>query len=139
MAGNIAPIWTKVGDIQWNDAPIVTANITTDLTSGSISLIFTADATNGGYVQKLRFRPLGTNIATVARIWINNGSATGTSVNNVLWDEISLAISTASATTALSIYEIPMNLALPPGYAIYVTVGTTVAAGYDCIAIGGKY
>ena len=139
MAGNIAPIWTKVGDIQWNDAPIATANTTTDLTSGTISLIFTADATNGGYVQKLRFRPLGTNIATVARVWINNGSDTATSANNTLWDEISLAITTVSQTTALSIYEIPINIALPPGYRIYVTVGTTVAAGYDCIAIGGKY
>lgn len=139
MAGNTAPIWTKVGDIQWNDSPILTANATTDLTSGTISLIFTADATNGGYIQKLRFRSLGTNIATVARIWINNGGDTATSANNTLWDEVSLAISTASTTTALSVYETPMNLALPPGYAIYVTLGTTVAAGYDCIAIGGKY
>ncbi len=139
MAGNAAPIWTRVGDIQWNTAPIATANTTTDLTSGTSYLIFTADATNGGYLQKLRFRPLGTNIATVARIWINNGSDIATADNNTLWDEISLAVTTVSQTTALSIYEIPVNVALPPGYRIYVTVGTTVAAGYDCIAIAGKY
>ena len=139
MAGNVTPIWTRVGDIQWNTAPILTGNTTTDLTGGTSYLIFTADATNGGYLQKLRFRPLGTNIATVARIWINNGSDKTVADNNVLWDEISIAITTVSQTTALSIYEVPMNVALPPGYAIYVTVGTTVAAGYDGIAIAGKY
>ena len=139
MAGNAAPIWTREGDIQWTTSPITAANTTTDLTSGTSYLIFTADATNGGYLQKLRFRPLGTNIATVARIWINNGSDIATADNNTLWDEVSLAITTVSQTTALSIYEVPVNIAVPPGYRIYVTVGTTVAAGYDCIAIGGKY
>ena len=139
MAGNAAPIWTREGDIQWNTSPITAANTTTDLTSGTSYLIFTADSTNGGYVQKLRFRPLGTNVATVARVWLNNGLTTGSADNNVLWDEISLAITSGSQTTALSVYEVPMNIALPPSYAIYTTVGTTVAAGYDCIAIGGKY
>ena len=139
MPSNTTPIFSKAGDIQWNDSPIVTANTTTDLTTGTSYLIFTADPTNGGYIQKLRIRPLGTNVASVMRFWINNGSTIGTSSNNVLYDEISLAISTASQTSALSVYELPLNFALPLGYTIYVTIGTTVLAGFDVTAIAGKY
>lgn len=138
MAGNTTPIFSKVGDIQWTNT-ITTANTTTDLTAGTSYLAFTADSTNGGYVQKVRFRALGTNVATVARIWLNNGSVTTSAVNNTLLDEISLAATTVSQTSALSIYEIPLNVALPPGYRLYITIGTTVVAGYDAIVFGGKY
>jgi hypothetical protein len=139
MPSNTSPIFSKAGDIQWNYSPIVTANTTTDLTTGTSYLIFTADATNGGYIQKLRIRALGTNVATVMRVWINNGSTTGTSANNVLYDEISLALSSVSQTSALSVYELPLNFAMPLGYTIYVTLGTTVVAGFDVTAIAGKY
>lgn len=139
MPSNTTPIFSKAGDIQWNTTPIVTANTTTDLTTGTSYLIFTADPTNGGYIQKLRIRALGTNVASVMRVWINNGSTIATASNNVLYDEISLAISTASQTSALSVYELPLNFALPLGYTIYVTIGTTVSAGFDVTAIAGKY
>jgi hypothetical protein len=139
MAANQNPIFSRVGDVQWNTTDILASNATTDLTTGTSYLVFTADATNGGYVQKLRFRALGSNVATVARVWINNGAVTTTASNNVLWDEISLAISVASTTTALAVYELPLNIALPPAYRLYITLGTTVVAGYDCITIAGKY
>jgi hypothetical protein len=87
----------------------------------------------------MRFRPLGTNVATVARIFINNGSSTTVATNNALWDEISLAATTLSETSALSTYEIPLNFALPAGYRLYTTLGTAVAAGYTVTCIGGKY
>ena len=139
MAGNTNPIFSKVGDIQWGSTPLLTSNATTDLTTGTSYLIYTADATNGGYVQKIRFRSLGTNVATVVRVWINNGSTTGTASNNTLYDELSLASSTASTTSALAVYELPLNFALPPSYRLYCTLGTTVAVGYDATVIGGKY
>ena len=138
MPANTSPIFTRLGDIQWIGG-ITTANTTTDLTSGTTYLAFTADATNGGYVQKIRFRALGTNVATVARVWINNGATTGTAANNVLFDEISLAATTVSQTSALAIYELPLNIPLPAGYRIYVTIGTAVAAGYQATVVGGKY
>jgi hypothetical protein len=134
---NTLPIFTASGDTQWA-VSAVTANTTKDLTSGTSSLVFTAGS-NGGYVQRLRFRALGTNVATVARIFINNGSTTITQVNNALWDEISLPATTVSETSALSTYEIPLNFALPAGYKIYVTLGTAVAAGYTITCVGGKY
>lgn len=138
MPANTTPIFSKLGDIQWINT-VLTANTTTDLTTGTSYLVFTSDATNGGYVQKLRIRPLGTNIATVLRVWINNGSATTSAVNNTLYDEVSLAASTVSQTSALALYELPLNFALPAGYKIYVTLGTTVAAGFDVISVAGKY
>ena len=139
MAANVQPIYTKEPDIQWQTATITTANITTDLTSGTIYLVFTADATNGGFVQRIRFRSLGTNITTVARVWINNGLTTATAANNTLWDEITLNATTVSQVAALATQELPLNFALPAGYRLYVTFGTTVAAGYDATVIGGKY
>ena len=139
MAGNNAPIYSRVSDIQWSPIVVQSANTTTDLTSGTIYHVFSADTTNGGYVQRMRFKPLGTNVATVARIWLNNGSDTTTASNNSLWDELSIISSTVSQTAALPIYEIPLNFALPPGYKLYVTLGTSGATGYDVITIGGKY
>lgn len=141
MPANTTPIFTRLGDIQWAISAATVANTTTDLTSGTIYLIFTSDSTNGGYIQRIRFRSLGTNSnATVARIWINNGSTTGTAANNILWDEISLPATTVSQTAALPNYELPLNFALPASYRIYVTLGTApTSAGWDITIIGGKY
>ena len=139
MPANVQPIYSKIADIQWATAIVQSANTTTDLTSGTIYPVFTADTTNGGYVQRIRFRPLGSNAATVARVWINNGSATTTADNNTLWDEIAIALTTVSQTAAQATYELPLNFPLPPSYRLYITLGTAVAAGFDVTVIGGKY
>jgi hypothetical protein len=140
MAGNIQPIYSRVGDVQWATSAVTAQNTTTDLTSGgTIYAVFTADSTNGGYIQRIRFRPLGNNVATVARVWINNGSTTGTAANNIQWDDITLASTTANAAASLATSELPLNFALPPGYVVYVTLGTAVAAGYHITVVGGKY
>jgi len=142
MPANVQPIYTRLGDIQWT-SNMIFQNTTTDLTAGTIYLAFSADPTNGGYVQRIRFKP--TNIAssattpTVARIWINNGSTTGTSANNTFIDEISLPAVTGSASASVPVYEIPLNIAMPPGYTIYVTLGTNTAIGYRATVFGGKY
>lgn len=142
MPSNTTPIYSKIGDIQWT-SNMTAQNTTTDLTSGTIYLAFTADATNGGYVQRIRFKPNNAatinNVATVARVWLNNGSATGTAANNTFIDEISLPATTGSATAALPVYELPLNFAMPPGYTIYVTLGTSVVGGYRATVIGGSY
>jgi len=140
MAANIQPIWTATPDIQFNSY-IVTANTTADLTAGTNYLLFTADATNGGYVQKLRLKatPAGNTTATVLRLWINNGATTGTATNNILFDEITLPAVTASATAATTAYEIPLNFALPAGYKLYATIHTGSTNGWAATVIGGKY
>jgi hypothetical protein len=137
MPANTAPIFTLVPDIQWVDA-ITVANTTKDLTSGTIYLAFTG-STNGSFIQRIRFRTLGTNVTSVARVWINNGLTTGTAANNTLWDEISLPATTVTEVAAQSNYELPLNFALPPNYTIYITLGTAIAAGWDAIVVGGDY
>ena len=140
MAGNSTPIYSKVADWQWVGG-ITTANTTKDLTAGTSYLVFTADATNGGYVKKLRVRHVGANAsATVLRVFINNGSATNVSTNNILFDEIGIAANTTvSEISASTNYEVPINEALPPGYKIYVTIGTAITGGLAVTAVAGKY
>ena len=140
MAGNTTPIYSKVADWQWVSG-ITTANTTKDLTAGTSYLVFTADATNGGYVKKLRVRHTGANtLATVMRVFINNGSEITTAANNILFDEIGIAANaTVSETGASTNYEIPINEALPPGYRIYVTIGTAAAGGLAVTTVAGKY
>lgn len=134
---NTAPIYTASADTQWT-VSATTANTTKDLTTGTTFTVFTASST-GGYVQRIRFMPLGTNIATVARIWINNGGSTSVAANNTLWDNISLGATNNSETSGQPVFELPLNIALPAGYKIIVTLGTLVAAGYTITVIGGKY
>lgn len=142
MAANTLPIYTRRGDVQWT-SNMTAQNTTTDLTAGTIYLAFSADTVEGGYVQRIRFKPNNAagvyNAATVARVWLNNGSATTTAANNTFVDEISLPATTGSATAALPVYELPLNFAMPPSYAIYVTLGTAVVGGYRASVIGGKY
>ncbi len=139
MAANIQPIYSRLADVQWATEIVQSANTTTTLTSGTIYPVFTADTTNGGYVQRIRFRPLGSNAATVARVWINNGDDTTVAANNSLWDEIAIALTTVSQTAAQATYELPLNFPLPASYRLYVTLGTAVLAGFDVTVIGGKY
>lgn len=136
MAGNQNPIFSRVGAIGWSGL-IKDANTNKDGT-GVANTVFTADSTNGSWVERIKFQPLGTNIATVARVFINNGG-TSTAANNAYWDQITLAATTNSEAASLTVYELPLGFALPPGYTIFVTLGTAVAAGYQAIVIAGNY
>lgn len=209
--------------------------------------VFASDATNGGYIQRLRFKALGTNTQTVARIYINNGFpphnwatapaaptgtpstsggtmltgtyygqiiaidaqgqqsvigtlSTGQAVtgptgsiawtwtavagavsyriyigtsatsadngryftsatnsytqtampvagvaddpmegNSRFFGEITLLGTAISANSSTPDIEYPLNIALFPGYTIYVGLGTTVAAGWFVTAVAGDY
>jgi hypothetical protein len=146
MAQNIAPIFplvpvtTIVGGAAANAAtPGVTANNTYDLTTGTSFLVFTSNATNGSRLDFIKVRPLGTNVQTVMRVFINNGSTTATAANNALFLERTMFASTASASAETQDNAVSMNVSLTPGYRVYVTFGTAVAAGFHLTAVGGDY
>jgi hypothetical protein len=140
MAQNTSPIFPLVPVITWVNAAGLVANTTTDLTAGTnYNSGFTANATNGSRVDFVRVRALGTNVATVIRVWLNNGSATTTAANNTQFFERTLAATTVSQTSELVDVIIPMNVSLPAGYKIYYTFGTAVAAGYSVSVVGGDY
>lgn len=139
MAANTAPIFSATGDIQWSLTPLVSANTLYDGTGANSVIVATAGA-SGSFLQRIRFKASGSATATVARIFINNGSDTGSAVNNVLFDEITLAATTATNTAATATYELPLNFALPAGYKIIATVGTAQpTGGWEVTSIGGSY
>ena len=138
MAANTNPIYSIAGDVQWGTSAITGSNTAKDGT-GSVLTVFTADATNGGRVEKIVARAAGTNTASVLRVFINNGGATSTPSNNILFTEISLPATTLTEVAAQTEYSATLGFALPPAYRITCCIGTTVAAGYYVSVVGGKY
>ena len=146
MPANTCPIFSLTANVSWvsgaaaNAAtPGVTANTTFDLTSGTIYGPVYTGATNGSRLDFLRLRALGTNVQTVVRVWINNGSATGTAANNMLFFERTISSTTVSQTTEQLDIVIPLNIAIQNAYRIYLTFGTAVAAGFHASVVGGDY
>ena len=137
MAINTSPIFSKKGDIQWSTAPLTAANTAKDGT-GTVATVFTAGA-DGAFAQKLVARALGTNVATVLRLFLNNGGSNTTAANNVMIAEMTLPATTLSEVSAQPPYEMPLNFALPAGYKLNCTLGTAVTAGYALAVVGGSY
>lgn len=137
MAANTAPIFSKQPAIQYITTG-VNANTALDGT-GTVATVFTADATNGSKIEDVYLNHLGTNIATVVRFFVNNGSTNATAGNNALVHEETMAANTLSQVAA----SIPLvwraNLVLKPGYKLNVTIGTAIAAGVLVTAVGGDY
>ena len=141
MPANTNPIFSAKGAIHWNPAILTAANTAKDGT-GTVATVFTGNATGnnaGNFVQRLVARPLGTNVATVLRVFVNNGSTNTTALNNSLIAELTLPATTLSEVAAQPDYVLPLNFAVPAGYKINCTIGTAVAAGYALTVIGGEY
>lgn len=151
---NTDPIFSKSGDIQTDTLAAATllgptANTAQDGT-GTIYPIFTADATNGGYVQKIMFQNITTTAATVCRVFISDTTTTvtsgalvsNTSLNTHLAYEIGLPQITVSQTAASPHLELPINIALPAGFRLAVTFGTSTGAsttGWNVIVVAGRF
>jgi len=244
MAGNSDPIYSRRGAIT-RSTLLKTAAADYTGVSPYNKEVFSADATNGSYLQRIRFKAMGTNAATIARVYLNDGditenfgtaigaptgtpSGTGGSIlagtyyaviiavneKNMLTPigTISLGVATTGSTSSISwswtaqagavsyrIYigstnstealtryftsatnsysqttmhyngtyddpnvgnskfygeislpattvnvvspdiDYPMNIALPPGWEVYVGLVTAVAAGWNITGIGGDY
>lgn len=162
-APNTQQILSRVGVIGWcklqaaNTAMDGTGTLdaagTATTTTSHLGTLFVADATNGGRVERIRFMAEGTCVATVARIFVNNGSANTTAMNNMLVAEVTLPATTASnsALVNASVIELPtppqitaldltaFPIVLPPGYKLMACLGTAVASYWDVVAFGGAY
>lgn len=139
MALNTNPIYSGVGDIQWTTV-LTAVNSSYDGSAANSATVFSASI-SGSFVQRVRFKASGSTTATAARVFINKGLDTGSAANNVLFDEITLPLITATQTAATAVYELPMNVALPPAYRILVTLATAQSAGggWYASAVGGSY
>lgn len=124
----------------------------TEAVGTSMQLVYTAGSA-GGQLPKLKLRfgstagaqATGTTNATVARIWLNNGSANTTSTNNILIGEVSCAATAMSQTAAITQptdFDFGL-LSVPAGWRVYVGIATAVG-GTACALIpsmvgGGDY
>jgi len=148
MAANTSPIYTRTSDLQLGGAIIGTsANTATDGTGANTSLIYTADATEGSYVQYVRFKPVSTIAATVIRLWYCSATGaftagtTNTAANTAMIGELAVAAWTASNTLAAPTYDIPVYMLLPASTKILATFGTSTGAattGFNPLTVAGK-
>lgn len=136
MPANTSPIFGLTPVATWS-GNLTTGTNTYDGTSGT-TLACTAGS-NGAWVDHIKATAAGTNVATVLRVFINNGSTTGTASNNALIWQQSLPATTASASAATQNIIIPLNLVIPNGYRIYVVIATTVSAGWQFTTFSADY
>jgi hypothetical protein len=139
MALNTNPIYSGVGDIQWGATALVAANTTYEASGSNVLTVFSSSV-SGSFVQRVRFKASGSTVATVARLFINNGASSITSSNNILFDEITLPAITSGSTAATAVFELPFNVALPAAYRILATTATAqTQGGWYVSAVGGSY
>jgi len=144
MPANLQPIFPATQKVSWGT--VTTANTAKDGTGTQVT-VFTA-GTNGSRIDQIKIRPLGTNVATVVRFFINNGSTNATATNNSLAHETTAPASTLSEVAAQSDIDVLINKGdalvcpipyLPAGYKLNIAIGTTVAAGLQVTCFGGDY
>lgn len=153
MPGNISPIYSKTG--RWGNGSTSLTFRTSTSTAASaatpfdgagtldtnIWAAFTADATNGSFLRSivLKIATTGVGVASVIRLYINNGSTNATVTNNALFKEMSLPAITATQVAATSDFEIPCNVMLPAGYRILYNFGTAPVNIWMVYGVGGDY
>ena len=142
MAANTLPIVVKTPKITLGGIISRTANTAVDGT-GTVTTAFVADATNGSFVQHLKFKPELHNTATTAtslRVFINNGLTNATPANNIFFESITLPATTESASTGQNAVILPVNLALPAGYKLNCCLATTAtSASWYVSGVGGDF
>lgn len=139
MAANTQPIFPiapKVGG-----GKLITGD--TSYENPSAKVILFSAGENGARIDQIKARALGTNTATVLRLFVYDGTTYR------LVHEVPLPASTAAADTETGSnidvlrdtgYEaIPPVPYLPAGYSLIGTLGTTVAAGWMVTVFGGDY
>ncbi len=147
---NIAPIYSKIGAIAGvavggaaNTRSDGVGTIGTDMFK-----VFTADATNGSFVQRVRLSPVATaaataTTATVHRLYISTKTSGGTTqADTWLIQEVSAPAQTADQTAvATAFLEVPINVALPPSYTILVSTHLANAANtsWTAVVFAGNY
>lgn len=150
MAQNQSPIFTKIPVVSFGT---LTGNIGLTRSDGvgtigtDIFKMFTADATDGSFVSKVRICAAATTstsmTASVIRIYISSiTSGATTAADTVLYAEVAVAaLAAAHTSNATNYYEVPFNIALPPSYTILASIDDNLAANtrWQFLTIAGDY
>lgn len=153
MAANINPIFGRTPDVQLGKAVAGTANLTTSAItaqdgSGSLLPIFQADATEGGFVDRVICKAVGSPAATVLRIFLCSATgaftpgSTNTTTNTSMLAEVGTSAVTSSNINAQTVYEIPIRIPIPAGWRLLIGAGTSTGASgntFDVITVASKY
>lgn len=136
MAANTNPIFPLTPVVGFGK--LTTANNVYDGTGTQVTLL--TAGTNGTRLDSIKIKHLGTNAATVLRVFLNNGNDNTVATNNSLLLEVSINSANASASAALTeIYDLDVNKSIPAGYRVMVSIGTTISAGISVNLFGGDY
>lgn len=141
MAANTSPIFTLTPNIGFSTIVAANANTALDGT-GTTSTLFTAGA-NGSFAQILYVKSNTTTATTngaTLRLFVNNGSSSGTAANNSFFREYTLTTVTASNSSATINFEFPLNLQLPADYVLLGTIAVMASStGFAFTVVGGNY
>lgn len=150
MAGNAVPQFTRQGNI--GSALVNAANTNSDgtgnITTPTMYVVFTADATNGSYVEFARVNVVASvaataGAATVIRLYYSTiGSGATTNANTFLIAELAIPAITADQTvTATNWFDIPLGFRIPAGSFILASTHIAAAAntGNRISVYGGDY
>jgi len=150
MPGNATPQFTKDGII--GSALVNAANTNSDgtgnITTPTMYVVATADATNGSYIDFVRIMIVATtaasaNAPTVLRLYASSiGAGATTSANTFLIHEEAIPSVTADqTTTATNKFDVPLGIRLPAGWFLLASTHVAAAAntGNRVSAFGGNY
>ena len=110
-------------------------NVSRNATGSNVYELFLAKSPT--FIEKVVFQSLGSNDATVARIFINEeypitgGRFDTTGVHNFLLDEVTLPLTAASETAELASVEVTITTMVGKEQQLLITLGTAPASGYD--------
>lgn len=144
MAGNTLPIVPRIGKVgKAVLSTAVTGRTVTGITG--LTLLFTADATNGSRVDTIQYTsnaPIGTpNSANVLRIWHYTGSGNATLIYEFTISAVTPSATVAGATGQVNFVYPQNQLALGAAETLYASLHTYAGTqdGFNVIAYGGDY
>ena len=140
MPANTSPLFPITPNNGAFNVVLTTGANNYDGTNANAALVYTAGA-NGSQVEKVTAKAIGiSNVATVLRLFLNNGTgANSSAANNIFFCEFTLAATTGAANAQTQAYEFPINKTIAAGAKIYALLGTTVAGGYAVSVDGGDF
>lgn len=150
MAANTSPIFTLIPKVGFGT---LTGNIGLTRSDGVGTIgtdhfvCFTADATDGSFVSKVRISCAATTsttmTASVIRLYISSlTSGTVAATNTVLYQEVAVAaLAAAHTSNATNNYEVAFNIAIPASYTILASIDDNLAANtrWQILTFGGDY
>ena len=139
MPANTQPIFPKTIRNVWTTVTIGIPGL--DGTGANYVLIVAG--ANGTRIDEIKCKSLGNCQKTVLRIFVNNGYAQSSALNNTFYAEIDLPQTVASSTsivsTEVNVLDPIQNLVLPANHKLIACLGLSVADGWQVTVIGGDY